>query len=207
MNLSVTVNLLLNILALISILVGLGCGIFLFVDMFRDELWKGIVGLLCSVYMLYYGLFEWDHEHKWPLFLGWIGGYALASGLFSLVPNKRRDSGPRHPFQPHHPMPAMSLRTLTGVAIGGGFGPKNLAVRGHGAVGRGRQRLNRADLDPRCEPPGSRPFQWLPVRTSPNRTYRHASTPESARVDSASVNELGAPPQSKMRLPSPRMTG
>ena len=49
--------------------------------MFKDAIWKGIVGLLCGLYFLYYALFEFDHEWKWPIALTAILGGGMGFGL------------------------------------------------------------------------------------------------------------------------------
>lgn len=72
------------ILAVIAGLAGLGCSIFILIEAFRDEIWKGVLSLLCGFYMLYYAVFDWEHEWKWPILLGAIGGNAVAAGLLRL---------------------------------------------------------------------------------------------------------------------------
>jgi hypothetical protein len=46
-------NILLVILAILASIASLWCSILIIIDMFQDEIWKGIVGLLCGLYMLY----------------------------------------------------------------------------------------------------------------------------------------------------------
>lgn len=72
------------ILAVVLGLASLGCSIFIIVEMFRDKIWKGIVGLLCLFYALYYALFEFDHEWKWPIVLVAIFGGGSVFGLIGL---------------------------------------------------------------------------------------------------------------------------
>ena len=78
-------NILLTILAVAVGIASLWCTILIFIDMFKDEIWKGLVGLLCVLYLLYYALFEFDHENKWIIVLVSLGGGAIASGLLRLV--------------------------------------------------------------------------------------------------------------------------
>lgn len=78
-------NALLMILAGIALLGGLACTVFILIEMFRDELWKGFLGILCGLYLIYFALFDWDHEWKWPIFLGSIGGNGIAAGIMSLA--------------------------------------------------------------------------------------------------------------------------
>ena len=66
-----------------AILLGIGslvCWVIIFIDMFRDAVWKGIVGLLCGLYALYYAIFEFDHSEKLiivlvAIFGGGLGGF------------------------------------------------------------------------------------------------------------------------------------
>jgi hypothetical protein len=73
------------ILAVLVGLASLWCTILILIDMFQDEIWKGIVGILCGLYLLYYGIFEFDHENKWLIVLVSFGGGAIASGILSLA--------------------------------------------------------------------------------------------------------------------------
>ena len=54
-------------------LVALGCWIFILIDAFKNEVWKGILCILCGFYMLYYMLVEFEHENKWLI----VGGEIL----------------------------------------------------------------------------------------------------------------------------------
>ena len=70
------------IFSLIALFFGIGClvcHILILVDAFQDELWKGLLGLLCGFYLLYYAFVEFDHEKKWQIILMWIFGGTLAS--------------------------------------------------------------------------------------------------------------------------------
>lgn len=59
----------------------IGCWLFILVEAFKDELWKGFVALLCGLYWLYYALFEFEHEYKWQIVIGALAGGAVATGL------------------------------------------------------------------------------------------------------------------------------
>lgn len=78
------------ILSVILWLMSLAASIFILVEAFRDEIWKGVVGLLCGLYLLYWACFEWEHEHKWLVILVWIafgcgaGGVANGQGMGGL---------------------------------------------------------------------------------------------------------------------------
>ena len=62
-------------------LLGLVCAIIILIDAFKDAIWKGLVGLLCGLYLLYYAFVEFDHEHKWLIILGWLLG--IGGGIFA----------------------------------------------------------------------------------------------------------------------------
>ena len=72
------------------ILVGLGglCGIAAFVcwlivliDAFKNEIWKGIVGLICGFYLLYYAIVEYQADNKWLIVAIWLLGGVVGSAL------------------------------------------------------------------------------------------------------------------------------
>jgi hypothetical protein len=35
--------------------------IIVLIDAFEDEIWKGFVGILCGLYLLYYAFVEFEH--------------------------------------------------------------------------------------------------------------------------------------------------
>ena len=74
-------HMLFQILALIAGILGLVCWVIILVDAFQDAIWKGLVGLLCGLYLLYYGIFEFEHDNKILILLGAFGGSAVAAGL------------------------------------------------------------------------------------------------------------------------------
>ncbi|MBL8060740.1 MAG: hypothetical protein JNK63_08515 [Chthonomonas sp.] len=78
-------NILLMILAIVVGIASLWCTILVLIDMFQDEIWKGLVGLLCGLYWLYYAIFEYDHENKWIIVLTALAGGAIASLLMSMA--------------------------------------------------------------------------------------------------------------------------
>jgi hypothetical protein len=56
-------------------LASLVCWIIILIDAFQEAVWKGIVALLCGLYMLYYALFEFEHDNKWLIvILALLGG-------------------------------------------------------------------------------------------------------------------------------------
>lgn len=50
-------------------LLSLVCAVIILVHAFQNSVWKGIAGLLCWLYLLYYALFEFEHAYKWPIVL------------------------------------------------------------------------------------------------------------------------------------------
>lgn len=76
----------LTILAALFGIAALVCDIIILIDMFQDEIWKGILGLLCGLYLLWYALFEFEHDWKWVIVLVSLGGTGIAAGLLSLIP-------------------------------------------------------------------------------------------------------------------------
>lgn len=73
------------ILGVVAAIAGLVCWIIILIDAFRDSILKGIIGLLCGLYLLYYSIFEFEHDNKWLLIIGAFGGGAIASGLLRMA--------------------------------------------------------------------------------------------------------------------------
>lgn len=60
---------LLGLMGLLS-LISAVCSIITLIAAFQDEVWKGIVSLLCGIYWLYFILVEFQHEKKGLILLG-----------------------------------------------------------------------------------------------------------------------------------------
>ena len=71
-------------LAAICGIVSLICAIIILIDAFKNEIWKGIVGLLCGLYLLYYAIVEFQHEKKWLIIAGFVVGSILAN-VFAMM--------------------------------------------------------------------------------------------------------------------------
>lgn len=69
-------------LGVLCSIAGFIAGIFILIDAFQDEIWKGVVSLFCGLYLLYYALVEMDRENKWILILIWLGG-SVAGGVLT----------------------------------------------------------------------------------------------------------------------------
>lgn len=55
--------------------------IIILIAAFQDEVWKGIVGLICGFYLIYWAIAEYQAPNKW-LWIGlWVGGAIIGWGL------------------------------------------------------------------------------------------------------------------------------
>lgn len=72
------------LLAVIFGLAGLVAWIIILIEAFREELWKGLLGFLCGLYLLWFAIFDFDHEHKWLLVLLAFGGTGIAAGIMRM---------------------------------------------------------------------------------------------------------------------------
>ena len=76
---------LLTLLGAVMSIASVVCAIIILIDAFKNEVWKGIVCILCGFYMLYYAFAEFQHEKKVLILVGWlvagiIGGGAMMAG-------------------------------------------------------------------------------------------------------------------------------
>ncbi|MGV3614051.1 MAG: hypothetical protein ACO1SV_01830 [Fimbriimonas sp.] len=74
-----------TILGVVAGIAGFVCWILILIDAFQDSILKGFIGLLCGLYLLYYSLFEFEHDNKWIIILGAFGGSGIAAGFFRLA--------------------------------------------------------------------------------------------------------------------------
>lgn len=74
----------LTIIGYLFILGGAICSIIILIAAFQDELWKGIVGLLCGLYLLYFGIVEFQSPNKWPIVAGAFFGGSIGGLLIRL---------------------------------------------------------------------------------------------------------------------------
>lgn len=72
-------------LAGIAGILSLVCWVVILIDAFRDEIWKGILFLLCGFYGLYYAIFDFEHDNKWPIVIGAFAGSAIVGGLLGMM--------------------------------------------------------------------------------------------------------------------------
>ena len=74
----------LAVLGYLFIIAGAICSLIILIAAFQDEIWKGLVGLLCGLYLLYYALVEFDHEKKWLIVAGSLLGGGIGGALVGL---------------------------------------------------------------------------------------------------------------------------
>ena len=58
-------------------IVSLVCWVIVLIDAFKNEVWKGIVGFICGLYLLYYAFAEYESENKTAVLVGWLASSAL----------------------------------------------------------------------------------------------------------------------------------
>jgi len=66
------------LIAAVAGIVGLIGALFVIIAAFKDEIWKGILCLLCGVYWLYYALLEFDGDNKAAIILAAVGGSVVS---------------------------------------------------------------------------------------------------------------------------------
>jgi translocator protein len=72
------------LLGLVASLGALVCWVLILIDAFKSAIWKGFVGLLCGLYLLYFAITEFQHEKKWLIVGGTFGGFIIAS-IFQML--------------------------------------------------------------------------------------------------------------------------
>jgi hypothetical protein len=72
-----------NILSILCSLAALVSGIFILIAAFKDEVWKGLLCILCQIYLLYYVITEWDNLffNDIPIGIVYIVSVALSFGF------------------------------------------------------------------------------------------------------------------------------
>lgn len=66
-------------------LTGFVCHILIVIEAFKDEIWKGVLCLICIFYVLYYMFAEYESDKKTIIVALWlIGNVALYSYRFAL---------------------------------------------------------------------------------------------------------------------------
>jgi hypothetical protein len=67
--------------------------IIILIHAFQDEVWKGVLGLVCSLYLIYYAFAEYQADNKWTIIAVWlaagtIGGALLQGGMTTMIPER-----------------------------------------------------------------------------------------------------------------------
>lgn len=74
-----------DILAGLFLVTAFCCHIIILIDAFKDSVAKGIIGLLCGLYLLWYAIFDFDHENKWVIVLMWLCGGSAAGAMLQMA--------------------------------------------------------------------------------------------------------------------------
>jgi len=64
--------------------VSIVCAIIILIEAFKSEVWKGIVSLICGLYMLYFAIVEFQHPNKWLIIMGWLVPSILGGIVYTL---------------------------------------------------------------------------------------------------------------------------
>lgn len=70
-----------GILGALFIVAAIVCQLIIVVDAFKNEVWKGILGFFCGLYLLYYAFVEYQADNKWVIVGVWILGAVVGGGL------------------------------------------------------------------------------------------------------------------------------
>jgi hypothetical protein len=61
------------------------CAIIVLIDAFSNEVWKGILGLFCGLYLLIYAFTEYQGNNKGLILAGWLLGGVVGFILFTVA--------------------------------------------------------------------------------------------------------------------------
>ena len=70
-----------SLVPFLAAIVALTCYVMILVAAFQSDLKQGFYCLLCTPYMLYFSLAEYDHEWKWAIIGGWLCSGAIAASM------------------------------------------------------------------------------------------------------------------------------
>ena len=62
-------------------IVALVCSIIVLIHAFQNQVWKGVLGLFCGIYLLIYGFTEFESDKKGLILAGILGAGILGSIL------------------------------------------------------------------------------------------------------------------------------
>ncbi len=66
------------------LIVSVVCWVILLIAAFKAEVWKGIAGFFCGLYLLYFAITEYQADNKWLIVGGCFGSGILANLLFMM---------------------------------------------------------------------------------------------------------------------------
>ena len=58
----------------LAYIAGFVCTIIILIDAFKNEIWKGVVSILCGLYLLYYMFAEFESDNKVLIIIGALLG-------------------------------------------------------------------------------------------------------------------------------------
>jgi len=62
-------------------ILGLVCSIIILVNAFQKAIWKGLLCFFCWFYLLWFAIFEFEHDHKWWIVVGMLLFGGTGAGL------------------------------------------------------------------------------------------------------------------------------
>lgn len=69
-----------GLLSVVLFLLSIGLSVFFVIEAWKDAWWKGLLVLFCGLYLIYWALFEFDHEYKLLVLLLW--GLLITGGWY-----------------------------------------------------------------------------------------------------------------------------
>ena len=70
-----------QILGYLGYIVSIVCGIMILTSAFQQDSSNGFYCLLCSPYLVYFALSDFDHDWKWAIIGAWFGGGLIGGCL------------------------------------------------------------------------------------------------------------------------------
>lgn len=64
--------------------IALICWVVILFCAFKDEMWKGVLALVCIFYLIYYGFTELKHPQRKPLAVSLVAGAIIGRVCFLL---------------------------------------------------------------------------------------------------------------------------
>ena len=61
------------------------CTLIIVIDAFQYEVWAGLLALAVPMYLIYWAVFEFEHERKWLIVGGYLGGVFFSALFFELA--------------------------------------------------------------------------------------------------------------------------